>query len=48
MEALHVVRDTAHRDLVDLVNRGILIRRGSGRGAIYILREGSLDDEIIR
>jgi len=40
IEALHIVRDTAHRDLVGLVERNLLIRKGSGRSAKYILREG--------
>ena len=48
METLDVVRDTAHRDLVDLVKRNILIRQGSGRGAVYVLRDGTSDDGIIR
>ena len=47
METMNIVRDTAHRDLVDLVKRGILIRRGLGRGAVYVMREGTIDDEII-
>ncbi len=38
MEALDIVRDTAHRDLVALVKLGILVRRGSGRSAAYVLR----------
>ena len=48
METMNIVRDTAHRDLVDLVKRGILIRRGLGRGAAYLMKEGTIDDEIIR
>ena len=48
MKTMNIVRDTAHRDLVDLVKRGILIRRGLGRGAAYVMREGTIDDEIIR
>jgi predicted HTH transcriptional regulator len=38
MEALGIVRDTAHRNLVALVKLGILIRKGSGRGAVYVLK----------
>jgi predicted HTH transcriptional regulator len=45
METMNIVRDTAHRDLV---KRGIFIRRGLGRGAAYVMREGTFDDEIIR
>jgi predicted HTH transcriptional regulator len=48
IESFRIVRDTAHRDLVDLVNRGILVRQGSGRGVVYVLREGAFDNEIIR
>jgi ATP-dependent DNA helicase RecG len=48
IEALKVVRDTAYRDLVDLVKRGVLVRQGAGRAAIYVLREGRSGDEIIR
>lgn len=39
IETLHVARDTAHRDLVGLVRRNLLARKGSGRSAKYILRE---------
>lgn len=48
MESLDIVRDTAHRDLVDLVKRGVLARRGAGRGATYVLTERKPDDGIIR
>ena len=41
METLGVVRDTAHRDLVGLVDLDILVRKGSGRGARYVPKEGS-------
>ena len=40
MEALNVVRDTAHRDLINLVKRGILVRQGLGRAAVYVFKEG--------
>ncbi|MEN6420908.1 MAG: helix-turn-helix domain-containing protein [Smithella sp.] len=40
LDSFHVVRDTAHRDLVDLVEKGLLARKGSGRSVQYILREG--------
>lgn len=36
---LAVVRDTAYRDIVDLVKRNILVRTGSGRAAEYVLKE---------
>ena len=39
IETLGVVRDTAHRDLVGLVELGLLTRRGSGRAASYVLKE---------
>jgi predicted HTH transcriptional regulator len=48
MKTLDVVRDTAHRDLVDLVKRSILIRQGSGRGAVYALRERTSENGTIR
>lgn len=41
METLGVVRDTAHRDLVGLVDLNLLVRKGSGRGARYVPRDGS-------
>lgn len=41
MEALKVVRDTAHRDLTELVRLGLLLRKGSGRAAKYVLKEGA-------
>lgn len=39
METLGVVRDTAHRDLVGLVELGLLARTGAGRAAKYVARE---------
>ncbi len=39
MEALGVVRDTAYRDLVELVKLDLLTRKGSGRATIYVPRE---------
>ena len=39
METLGVVRDTAHRDLVALVELGLLARAGSGRAAKYVPKE---------
>ena len=36
---LNVVKDTAHRDLVDLVNRGLLARTGRGRNVAYRRKE---------
>ncbi len=41
METLDIVRDTAHRDLVGLVELGLLSRVGSGRAARYVLKEPS-------
>jgi len=40
IEALGVARDTAHRDLVGLVELGLLVRQGSGRAAKYVPRGG--------
>ncbi|MEK7443741.1 MAG: ATP-binding protein, partial [candidate division NC10 bacterium] len=40
METLDVVRDTTHRDLVGLVELHLLVRKGSGRGARYLPKEG--------
>jgi ATP-dependent DNA helicase RecG len=49
MESLSVARDTAHRDLIGLVELGLLARKGSGRAAEYLLKEGGrADDGIIR
>lgn len=39
MESLGVARDTAHRDLVGLVELGLFSRTGSGRSAKYVLAE---------
>ena len=39
MKTLDVVRDTAHRDLVGLVELGLLARTGSGRAAKYAPKE---------
>ena len=39
METLGVARDTAHRDLVGLVELALLVSEGSGRGAKYISKE---------
>ena len=36
---LDVVKDTAHRDLVELVGLGLLIRTGRGRNVAYRLKE---------
>lgn len=40
---LHIVRDTAHRDLTTLVKLGVLVAKGAGRGARYVLKEGLAD-----
>lgn len=34
-EVCNVGADTAHRDLLDLINKGILKREGSGRSVYY-------------
>ncbi|HEX6902624.1 MAG TPA: helix-turn-helix domain-containing protein [Thermoanaerobaculia bacterium] len=39
IEALGVARDTAHRDLLGLLELNLLIRKGSGRGTEYIPAE---------
>ena len=39
MKTLGVARDTAHRDLVGLVELGLLVRKGSGRAAKYVPKE---------
>jgi len=36
---LHVVKDTAHRDLIELVKIGLLVRTGGGRSITYRLKE---------
>jgi ATP-dependent DNA helicase RecG len=41
MEALGVARDTAHRDLVGLVELNLLVRKGSGRAVAYSLAESA-------
>jgi ATP-dependent DNA helicase RecG len=41
IEALGVVRDTAHRDLKTLVKLGLLSRTGSGRAAKYVPGENA-------
>lgn len=48
METLSISRDTAHRNLVGLVKINILVRQGSGRRVIYVLKENTYDSEIIR
>jgi len=40
VKTLGVTYDTANRDLKALANKGILVRKGSGRAARYILVEG--------
>ena len=42
IDVLGVARDTAHRDLVGLSKLGVLIRKGSGRAAKYVLKDGVL------
>ncbi len=48
MESFSIARDTAHRDLVDLVRQNILLRQGAGRGAMYVLSERTYESKIIR
>jgi ATP-dependent DNA helicase RecG len=48
MKTFRVVRDTAHRDLVNLVELNLLVSKGAGRGAAYVLKEGTAGTEIIR
>ncbi len=48
MRALGVARDTGHRDLVSLVRLSVLVPRGFGRGAAYVLKQGNPGAEIIR
>ena len=43
MKNLHIVRDTAHRDLTTLVKLGVLVAKGAGRGARYVLKDGLAD-----
>jgi predicted HTH transcriptional regulator len=40
LTTLGVVRDTAHRDLVGLVELDLVVRKGSGRGVRYVPKEG--------
>jgi predicted HTH transcriptional regulator len=39
VQHLKVVKDTAHRDLVEMVERGLLVRTGQGRNVAYRLGE---------
>ncbi len=48
VEALDVARDTAYRELASLVELGLLSRKGSGRSAAYLLKEGSPVEGIAR
>ena len=38
VQHLNVVKDNAHRDLVELVDLGLLVRIGQGRSVVYRLR----------
>ena len=40
VQHLKVVKDTAHRDLVELVELGLLVRTGRGRNVAYRLGLG--------
>ena len=44
METLDIVRDTAHRDLVGLVEMKLLVRKGEGRSARYFPEVGKSVD----
>jgi ATP-dependent DNA helicase RecG len=48
MARLRVVRDTAHRDLLHLVGLNVLVRKGAGRAATYVLKEVNPDAGNIR
>jgi predicted HTH transcriptional regulator len=41
IDVLGVARDTAHRDLVGLTQLGLLTRKGAGRAAKYVLKDGA-------
>lgn len=41
IQTLGIARDTAHRDLVQLVALKVLMRRGAGRGATYVPKDGA-------
>jgi predicted HTH transcriptional regulator len=41
MDELGVARDTAHRDLVDLVELDLLVRKGAGRATRYVPKEAA-------
>ena len=40
VQNLKVVKDTAHRDFVELVELGLVVRSGRGRNVAYRLGEG--------
>lgn len=44
-ELFGVVRDTAHRDLIDLLDKGLVEKRGVGRGTCYVLTADEKSDE---
>ena len=44
-ELFDVVRDTAHRDLIDLLDKGLVEKRGVGRGTCYVLTADEKSDE---
>ena len=41
METMGVARDTAHRDLVALVELDLLVRKGAGRATRYVPKEAT-------
>lgn len=38
-ELFGVVKDTAHRDIIDLLNKGIISKRGTGKNTYYVLSD---------
>jgi ATP-dependent DNA helicase RecG len=38
-ELFGIVKDTAHRDIIDLLNKGIISKRGSGKNTYYALSD---------
>jgi predicted HTH transcriptional regulator len=48
IRALRVARDTAHRDLINLVRLNILAPKGAGRAVAYVPKQKEPNAEIIR
>ncbi|MEA2053793.1 MAG: putative DNA binding domain-containing protein [Candidatus Thermoplasmatota archaeon] len=38
-ELFGVVKDTAHRDIIDLLDKGIILKRESGKNTYYVLSD---------